>query len=1099
MKEQIQFNNVAIEQSNNVVRLTSQPFGSKLGREGGIFMSEPGQSEIPTGGKQKPVVNRPYKPIEHSQSVPPTPEEKARQLQGAETIQELLGPLGTPEFDRGAKDLAEAAAGTPEQPMVKEKREESKGVVAYNQGEPPFDPTRFTADSRLQEIAEHYREIEFRTFRDPTQRLGLINDLIGRLNNIRDRRGEIVDSEAINQAQELAGNLRAGLREAMDSLARGGEIRTRTDRLRKNIYDKLDIPEGATQGEIKRIIAGITPEMRSELANDMKRHIRTLQPSGSQLDPELVDLIIETENYESLEYIINRIISHPLEAETKRYAREFYGGINFSLITESLKGKAEDLRTGIVTGEAEERPSLFLEGLYRKFHTLEAGTEFMHNLNRTVVMGAEREFVGLAPEMIPDHFQVLQRAKHVPAVMRIFDEELQRVMARDSVITAKNYKEVTGTIFDEEGGVTGAIEGSVEKLLRAYNEKLPASERLDEWEIKWAFHTGRNLLNITIRTAELIAHSSGAQIGYKSFPQESIAKIIDQLDLLGERFGVAQEAGGIQLLHMIKANFHREKEHHGWRESGIKTILGKNRKKFEETGILNITGVFSSWRQNNILFLNVPGVNHATDEPQRISIENFLNYNNLKIGDLDAQNVEMVRKLSRLGLNQQMIQELKQEYDKDRKLLRVSPQALRGIFIQENGELRSHFNHSLGALLRLSEVTPDEKDSRSMLDAKRAVRIAIWKKIASDNPLAMASILYGMELDGNEELNNRLKAIGNSMYITKNEMTGEKEDTPLWAKLREKLTVAQEIRMRSIAEGRDMSFDEALTQLQSGTPQAGEGLPPAPVSGEEGLIPAPIEGAPIEKPSEGAKLSAEEVKLLEQIRNVGKRLVGNLAEVRFPSNPIMNDVLFETADYSEAGTEFYKRRTGSDLVSFYEGGGGLTQLISNPGALTLDQAKEILGKVVKSLGDPNGLESAQNDVAPILEGYIDFTREGGPISQGRLGQIVSFAFKEGMLVNGVKRVFRRPTSLAQKYIGPFGSTHNIYEIRNFLDQALQAEILRKGINEEGRITTDLYERFRKKFKVKGFWMFLAFLRDMFPIAAAGFLVKTGEESATTKT
>jgi hypothetical protein len=552
---------------------------------------------------------------------------------------------------------------------------------------------------------------------------------------------------------------------------------------------------------------------------------------------------------------------------------------------------------------------------------------------------------------------------------------------------------------------------------------------------------------------------------------------------------------------MARENFHEEKKHHGWGECNIENILGKGRRKFEETGILNITGVFSGWRQENFLFLDIPDA----DGLKHISIDQFLKSDRYN-PDIETPDGKIREDI---GISPEALKGKFPGELKGKGLIEVDPKALKGLFLQPNGELKPHFEHSLGVLLRLGQVTPSEKDNKPVLEVKKEVRTAIWKKIAKENPLAMANILYGMKLklEGKNALNPRLEGLSSRMYTAINDVTKEKQDTDLWARLREKLTIAHEEKMRKMAQekeeekirrltaGEQLTLESAINDLINRNRSPGQ------------------EGTGIEE------LSTEERNMLSEIQDLGDSLAGELAEVRFPSNPTMNDVLFETANYNAAGTEFFKRRVGGDIVQFYEAGGKFIELMVDPSGADTEQALAAMKAMVVALANPNGLESGQNDVAPVFEAYLDFIREGGPTPKGRMVEFGSFVFEEAMATNAMKHFVRRPTSLAQEYGGVLAPSHNIYEVGDILDKALKDETLRRGRpersilgggfrkalatlkltkqEEEGWAWTNLYERFRKKFKVKAGWKFGALFRDMLLVFGAGasaeFTQKTARE------
>ncbi|MBI2613960.1 MAG: hypothetical protein HYW62_04250 [Candidatus Levybacteria bacterium] len=976
---------------------------------GDIFMAEPGHNET---GSEKLVENQtPQKGEQIKKSL-----ENVARIGEQEKETRKQQPLTKEERVLRAREAWEHYYGEKWQSLSPEERQEAEGNIKEDLppiagGADPLSVVAFLTDPTLLNIVREVNQEVGRIGAGNPLDMDFVTEQLRRVQNLQDQ-GRIDRGLGLRLIGELQG-----------FAAESAQARARQDRAQTVAFREIhDISQRSISHEQKeRLIV---------------EQLRTLSPA-EPFQTELIDSIVDYDK--ALEYLVNRIISEPLDAETSRYQLSFYGGINFSLIRERMKVRYEGLAREAEDPQRTPQHDELLEnsrkkeGLFHIFEYMRTGAELTHNMNAKVVTGDIEQFIGVARELEIMHLQVLQRSELVSTVVRLYEQELKRVIARDGKITTKNYEEVTGTIldekgspFDERGRPIGKKPGSVEKRLYRLNKERPAEDRLEEWQLKWAFHSGRNILNITLRAAELIAQSK--EIGYRSYPQESASRIIDPLNLTGQRFGIAEQRGGLHLYEMTEGIFNRDRGNFGWLKSNIKTLMGGDRRQFELRGIFEITGVWSGWRQNNIIQIQDPDNTGRT-----ISLE---------------------------------------EFTKEKGGQMSSPAGLRTVFL-ENGELKENFVHSLGVVLRLGAIMPSEKDKEPMLAAKREVRAAIWRRVARDNPLAMVDFLRGMRFeDGKEPLPNinvRLEQLDNIMFTTatrfedkkiwaggktnKNVLSGEYKEAEVWDSLREKLVLAHEKRMANIKTG---NFAQLIDVFEVNA------------------------------------LSVEERDIFNRIRDLGLGVARDMAEIRFPSDPFMNDVLFEAVNYGEAGAEFFRRRLGGDIPSMYKAGGSFTNLMDNPGGIPNDKAQEVLHEMERALESPQGQEAGQNNIAAPFEAYLQFVRAGGNVEN--VPELINFLINENSFVNSIRKIRKAPNSWAQFFAGPEAPAFDAFQIGSQLDRALLAGTIRRGKGKGEAVWTDLYERFRKKFKTSPLWLLLRFLIDATPIFLIGGAFDMGQKT-----
>jgi hypothetical protein len=838
----------------------------------------------------------------------------------------------------------------------------------------------------------------------------------------------------------------------------------------------------------------------------IEKILRRENPYGEYLSKGLVEAIVELEADRALDYLLTKLTMVPMDAETTGYERGFYGPMSHSTLKEVLKSFAHQIREEAhapdISSEEQGRllrRATFLESQAKRYEFVYTGSSLVHNLNMAIMTGQVKGFVEQSQSLDSSYIQALLQTKFVPQMMRLYEQEILRVRTRDGQITAKNFSEITGTIFDDKGAVVGAIGGTIEDKLKQINESLPSDERLDDWELKWAYYTGRNLLNITLRTGELLAQGNTSTS--RAFPMESAAGLIDKINLSTERFHIGKVRGGIHFVKMIKQYFEEDRRRRGYEDVDIVTMLGRSRKEFEGTGILDVSGMFNGWRMTNSMLIKDP----EKYSNELISLETFLAEDRY---DSRGETNVFQRTKFNLGNSDDLRRAFYAlEKDENGKLIKDE----KGNYILKkdaSGEytLKEEFSYSLGTLLKFDKLLPNDKDvannkdgkGEEILKAKREIRTKIFERIAKENPAGMVLFLRGLrferESDFGRQFNASLEDLDRFMYgterITPAMLSGTTpphlKDTQEWKLLNEKLTLANEIRLRNISKSLagddvskdDMSFEQIFKKVLSDI-------------------------AP-----EQAEMCIARYK---EISSIGQKISGQLAEIRFPSVPILNDLLYENYKFTEAGTEIARRRLGGDVPKFYEAMEKIAHLIQNIQDIDPKKAMEELHIAVDALAFPLGQESSQSNIYPVVKAYLRYIQAGGEkfqdIStpeQKALGE-AEYKYDNPLMVwlktqgiyKAIKQAANQPTSIAQVYGGKTAYSYNEMELDDLVNDAVKLGTLRRGVkNPDGSwMWTDLYSDVKKKFKIGWFWKwFSVVFRDLWIYYAMGMAKEFGKDT-----
>lgn len=950
--------------------------------------------------------------------------------------------------------------------MLRAKANSAKGDGEGKGSEGEESPTRktLTKGERLEELAREITD--------------------SRLNQIKDEMlASLKTSQTINASMD-----EKFMREQMDKVGKFEEshsigedqlqsfreyVSTLTARESDEYVGAMNDIRGLKEGSPERIKAVM------DLLKEMTPYSATLPP----------DFIREVaKDRRTLDYLVIRIIGQSLDAEESGYSQSFYGGINLDTLKDVLKTKGEK-------GDAQAK-----NNYNRTLITAEAAQLF-HTMNLMIITGKMGGFVENSESITPEQLQIMQNIKGVSQIMRIFDEEILRLLNRDSAIKGKNYDEMMGLKRNADTGeIIGWEEGAIEKkfrgMIRAGAVEGFDKNKLDEWEIKWAFHVGRIMTNLSLRTSEQISLNKVQKGDYTmaSWPLEKASRLFNWLGLTALRYNLGDVRGGIFLAKLASKIFQDQRKEQGYGKCGIKKLGWTNIDDFELAGLCNVNGIWQSWRSNIVLLNQAPTAIPEKD-PKPGKPENM---RKKTIKEIIDEVSKYRSKETKNPMNEEefillekdkFIEELKKKDSKikgkklDKILQGEAGTRLKEVFLK-NGELNTdNFNNALGIILKHNFLTSSGKDTQELRDAKEEVRAAIWRSVAKDNPLAILPFLQGTkyvkdkdsdlvdkrldELEGLKKL-DKLDEID----ITEGDLNFKQDvDRKKWDLFADKLSILHEIRMQKLKEGTYESLEVTMKN---------------------------------QKDNKELELNAEEKKWLKNIENKGKDISGDLANVRFPSIPFMNDTIFERSNYSEAGKNYYGRRAGGDLASWYKLGESFGELMINPGKAKPEEALEIMGKIINAIQEPLGTEFAQDRTSQFFEAYLTFIEKGGylgvDIDNGikKKGPIYNFsrwAVRDNIW-SAIETRLRKPTSIAQRISGTNAVSLDETAMRDLLDTALKDGVTRKPLYDKNGIAlyTDLDEKFRKKMNAGFLGILFAYIRDFPKIFLAGAISEFTQKS-----
>lgn len=348
---------------------------------------------------------------------------------------------------------------------------------------------------------------------------------------------------------------------------------------------------------------------------------------------------------ETREMLINRILFKPFEdeTETNSYDINLYAQSNL------------DTLLGYLSREEREQ--------YDYYISLRTAAQLFHTMNATIIGGNLDEFIKVAERINYQHFVLMQKIPGVSEVMRLYEQKYQDYLARYGRITTEGYRQLKKEV--EKSFLSLNSAGLVRSEFET-DRDVADSWKMEDWEIRRALNVGRTFFNLTFRAAEQIASgkisrreirdSSGRIIQeasdpeqqWSSFPQESAVRIMNWMQYMLQRFEIATPRGGLEFLNMVKENYFKflKAKRRKLGINRIRELGGMNVRELEVGAMFGVSGVYSSWRIENMAFPKIEVVING----QRTNIRQWLrdNQSAIKAARNSGNQNEVLRVLSPL-------------------------------------------------------------------------------------------------------------------------------------------------------------------------------------------------------------------------------------------------------------------------------------------------------------------------------------------------------------------------------------------------------------------------------------------------------------------
>jgi len=695
--------------------------------------------------------------------------------------------------------------------------------------------------------------------------------------------------------------------EAIQNTQRDREIRQRR-------RAAMESQENAGEGEPGALaeLAARVREHKTQRPNDNEERARLTEEVSQAIDNNPV---IESDQFprgfletfstfkETRERLINRVMFRAFEdpTETRDYRTS---------MTLYAQGNLDTL-----LGMLERQDS----AKYEYYQGLETAAQYFHAMNAKLIGGNLSEFMQIAENLSYQHFGFMQRIRGVNEAMRIFEEKYSEYLAKHTRISSEGYEKLKE---DVKAAFIRANEKGLVQSEFAGERARPNAGKMERWEVERAVNIARTFFNITFRAAELISTgqvpkstTTNQNRRYSSFPQESGVKIMNWVQWSLDRFKIAETRGGMDFLNRMKGNFQEFMADHK-KKLGINRLVkfgGMDTEEAEAGGMFGVSGVYSSWRMEDMAFWTLR-MNNG------LNVKEWLDHHEEQLKGIKKRYDE-----ARKANNETEVAETQKVYDEFMAPLVDNLDVALGVFIKH-----SMFSGELGY----------------------KVRKRLWNRVAEKNLPLMVNYLSNLQFGKIVESKTKDEE-GRTKTERKIVPDGEVDSSPLsfksltagWTegdleKFKEKLELFNHRRI-----------NQYLKELyeRTRTAEAARSI---------------TVGDPIE-------FTADEQRLIGKITEAGKAIAPDLADIVFPYVPFMNDVPFELLDYTGPGNEFYKRRNG-DLVQLNKAETAFITIMNNPGGLTPDEMLKQFDQIVKGIEPPQGTSDALERVFPMVKTWFDF-------------------------------------------------------------------------------------------------------------------------------
>lgn len=410
---------------------------------------------------------------------------------------------------------------------------------------------------------------------------------------------------------------------------------------------------------------------------------------------------------------------------------------------------------------------------YDYFNSLKSAAKLFHTMNAKLIAGNLDQFIAVAQDLNYQHFKLMQQIRGVSEAMRLYEQKYNDYLAKHGRISTEGYEQLKEDIED------ALAEMNKKGLLKSEyaQERVGAdANKMEDWELQRALNVGRTFFNITFRGAEKIASGQvprGADEKgtegnkrYSSFPQESGVKIMNWIQWFSYRFQIADVRGGLDFLKIVKKNyvkFLKEKKRKLGKNK-IEKFGGMDTEELEVGAMFGISGVYSSWRIENMAFAEIK-TNIKGADGKFMSIEEWVDKN---------ANEETIKK----------IKEIKDEGERRKTYFKVLKPLI------DNTDL------GLGILLKHGLFTGD------IGEIAYEARKAVWEKVSQNNLPTIINYLTGLKIHhGGEQIQSIEEIIRNEKVFLGRDWMKEKKveaatkaekTTTEWEILKEKIFLSHE-------------------------------------------------------------------------------------------------------------------------------------------------------------------------------------------------------------------------------------------------------------------------------------------------------------------
>ena len=248
------------------------------------------------------------------------------------------------------------------------------------------------------------------------------------------------------------------------------------------------------------------------------------------------------------------------------------------------------------------------------------------------------------------------------------------------------------------------------------------------------------------------------------------------------------------------------------------------------------------------------------------------------------------------------------------------------------------------------------------------------------------------------------------------------------------------------------------------------------------------------------ELSGAEKELLDQIQAYGNDVAEELAEVRFPYNPVMNDVVWGTVDFRKAGAIYFSRQVGDDVARFQTE--KKLEAVNREPTMEPKNAIEAIHEGAKILDGPNGRDKVQDEFLPLIMALADFYRAGGQLGDGPLATLMRWGLHNTWYAKELANILNTSNSVAQEYGGAKAPCLDQLAMNDWFNDVLVAELTRRSIKSklsDGTVYNfaDIDGWLRRKYGLSFFglplWLIVV-LQNLFPIALGGGVIVAGRKA-----